>query len=413
MAGLLAENNNFRLFYLARLSSIAGSQITYVAVPVLALRMYESAVTAAFVTSSQYVATLLLGPLAGALSDRHDQRRNLIVADAVRLVLFAVLAALIGLTNHVPVVVFCLIIMANSAFASLFSSSSMPFFAAIVRKEDYSRAVSQSDVRDYSIAMIGPVVGAALFAVNNWLPFVLDAASYLISMVLILRIDTAKTRAVERAPSEGSILALAKDGARFVVTHRVLSPAVALNALQSLVLSAVVFLLLAKAAGGDPVLPGLLLSMQALGGLIGSLLIMRLFGILGGFKLLILQNFVWASTLLLGAVLMHYFGVIAGLFVLLFVWIPVPSAQFAFGNYVNFSVKGSMRGRTTAVSQVVASIFALAGPVIGGLVADGQHYVAGLLGLGAVTLLGGIVNWKRLWRIDSSDTEIPDESVAK
>ncbi|MEU1985259.1 MFS transporter [Nocardia sp. NPDC019395] len=413
MAGLLSENNNYRLFYLARLSSIAGSQITYVAVPVLTLRMYESAVAAAVVTSSQYVATLLLGPLAGAWSDRHDLRRSLIVADAVRSVLFAVVAALIGLTNHVPVAVFCLIIMANSAFAALFDSSSMPFFAALVRKEDYSRAVSQSDARDYSIAMIGPVIGAALFTINNWLPFALDAVSYLISLVLILRIDTAKTRGVERAPSEGSILTSAKDGARFVLTHRILSPAVVLNAVQSLVLSAVVFLLLAKAAGGDSVLPGLLLSMQALGGLIGSLLIMRLFGILGGFKLLILQNFVWASTLLLGAILMHFFGVVAGLFVLLLVWIPVPSARFAFGNYVNFSVTGSMRGRTAAVSQVVASIFALVGPVLGGLIADGRHYVGGLLGLGAVTLLAGIVNWNRLWRVSDSDAEIPDERVAK
>lgn len=67
----------------ARVISIAGSGVTYVALPVLVYGLTGSPLLTALVSALESVPYLLFGLFAGALADRRDRRRVMIGADLI------------------------------------------------------------------------------------------------------------------------------------------------------------------------------------------------------------------------------------------------------------------------------------------------------------------------------------------
>src|SRR6187455_1760331 len=83
-ADLLRRNPAFRRLYAAQLVSFAGDWFATVALLGLALDLSGSAAIASLVLVVQTGGFALMAPLAGALADRVDRKRMLVVADALR-----------------------------------------------------------------------------------------------------------------------------------------------------------------------------------------------------------------------------------------------------------------------------------------------------------------------------------------
>ncbi|HYT30378.1 MAG TPA: MFS transporter, partial [Actinomycetota bacterium] len=77
----LRDDPDFRRFWSARMVSLAGSSMTYVALPVLVYAMTRSPLLTGVVAGFEAVPYLLLGLVAGALADRWDRRRVMVTAD--------------------------------------------------------------------------------------------------------------------------------------------------------------------------------------------------------------------------------------------------------------------------------------------------------------------------------------------
>jgi MFS family permease len=79
----LRDDRDFRRYWLSRVTSLSGSVITLVAMPVLVYRLSGSALLTALVTGLEAAPYLLFGLFAGALADRWNRRVVMVAADVV------------------------------------------------------------------------------------------------------------------------------------------------------------------------------------------------------------------------------------------------------------------------------------------------------------------------------------------
>ena len=86
------QHRNYRLFFGGQAFSLLGMWLQMTAQAWLMLELTGSAAAVGLLAVAQQGPGLLLGPLAGALADRHDKRRLLMGAQA----LAAVPALLLG-----------------------------------------------------------------------------------------------------------------------------------------------------------------------------------------------------------------------------------------------------------------------------------------------------------------------------
>ena len=77
----LRHDAAFRRYWLARVISLSGSVVTYVALPVLVYQITGSSLWTGLVTVSEAAPYLCVGLLAGAVADRLDRRRLMVATD--------------------------------------------------------------------------------------------------------------------------------------------------------------------------------------------------------------------------------------------------------------------------------------------------------------------------------------------
>jgi MFS family permease len=88
------SHRNFRLFFFGQGLSLIGTWLQQVAMSWLTYRLSGSALLLGVVTFCQYIAVLLLAPVAGVLADRVDRRRALLITQSVMLTQALILTAL-------------------------------------------------------------------------------------------------------------------------------------------------------------------------------------------------------------------------------------------------------------------------------------------------------------------------------
>src|SRR5438132_556533 len=81
--GLLRDNRDFRLLYIATLISLAGDWFLFVALQDLVLQLTGSPLLATLILVIQTVPAFLAAPFAGHFIDKLDRRRLLVVVNLI------------------------------------------------------------------------------------------------------------------------------------------------------------------------------------------------------------------------------------------------------------------------------------------------------------------------------------------
>src|SRR5690242_7738643 len=83
----LWRNRNYLLLQGGQLVSYLGNQQQFIALPLLILALTGSAVQAGIAVGLSTIASLAFSPLAGALVDKWDRKKTMIICDAARMLL--------------------------------------------------------------------------------------------------------------------------------------------------------------------------------------------------------------------------------------------------------------------------------------------------------------------------------------
>ena len=193
-----------------------GDGIVLAAGPLLVASMTDDARLVALGATLQWLPPLLFGLLAGALSDRLDRRRLVIVMNLVRALVLAVLATAV-VTDQVTiaVVLAALFLLGTSeVFADNTASTLLPM---LVHRDDLAIANSRLQAGFITVNQLaGPPLGAALFAAGAALPFASEAVLVVAGAVLVSRLRLPE-HAEQRA--ETHIGRDIVEGVRFSLRH--------------------------------------------------------------------------------------------------------------------------------------------------------------------------------------------------
>lgn len=165
-----------------------GDGIALAAGPLLVATQTRSPTLIAAAAIVQRLPTLVLGLYAGALADRVDRRTLVITANLLRAVVLAGLVASIA-TDTITVTVLLVLLFAVGV-AELFADSGWrAVLPMIVPKADLGLGNARQ-MSGFLVAnqLIGPAVGASLFALGAAVPFGVQATSVLLAAGLFSRV---------------------------------------------------------------------------------------------------------------------------------------------------------------------------------------------------------------------------------
>jgi MFS family permease len=233
------------------------------------LALTHSPAKAGIVGFAQSLPFMLFYLPAGALVDRWNRKRVMLVSEAVRaLALGSIgIALAFGTVTVAQIIVVAFVEGSCFVFFRLSESSALP---QIVPREQLPTAIAQNQAREQGADLAGQPLGGVMFGVSRMLPFVFDAISYAVSFVSLLFIRPAFQEERERRSTH--LLADIKEGVSWLWNQPFLRVSVLLVTCTNFVFSAVYLALIvrAKDLGASPSLIGGMLAFGGAGALIGS-----------------------------------------------------------------------------------------------------------------------------------------------
>jgi MFS family permease len=195
--GLLKDAPAFRLLFLATLASSIGTWLAFIALVVDVFDRTGDANWVSALLIVEFLPIIVIGFAAGRLIDRVSRRWILVVSDAVRAGVFF---ALPFTTSALQIIMLAL---AAGIATSLFRPAVYAGLPNLVSDRDLPEANGILQTADNLTWTIGSVVGGALVAATSPdVAYVVNAVSFAVSAVLILRIRQRFEEA-DRAPSRG------------------------------------------------------------------------------------------------------------------------------------------------------------------------------------------------------------------
>lgn len=205
----LRQDAAFRRFWLARMASLAGTSVTYVAMPVLVYQLTGSRLWTALVTVAEALPYLMVGLFAGALADRMDRRRLMVATDLLNAALLASvpLAYAWGVLT-VPHVL--LAALGTQTLFVFFDASNVGALPALVGRDRIAAAQSAMFGTAHAVELVLPMLaGLALVVLPAAGLLAVDALSFVASALLIraIRRPFAERRTDADRPAGAQILA--------------------------------------------------------------------------------------------------------------------------------------------------------------------------------------------------------------
>jgi MFS family permease len=259
----------FRRYFAGQVVSASGTFLQQTAIGWLVLQLTGSATSLGLVLAAGGLPSLVLGPWGGAIADRVDLRKLLILTQT----LFCILAAMLWILAvegkaTVPVIVTINVI---GGFIQIVDSPArQAFISRLVSPEDLTSAVSLNGVVVNTARVVGPALAGVLIVTVGTTPcFAVNAASYAAVVVALLLVQPLVTKG-----RSARLKSAVRDGVRYARGRQQLWLPLVMMALVGLLAFnfAVILPVLAKktfhGTGGTY---GLMSVMLSLGSIAGSL----------------------------------------------------------------------------------------------------------------------------------------------
>lgn len=379
--GSVLRDREYRALLVADGLSGVGDQVTRIAVALLVLERSGSAFAATATYAASYLTWVLGGPVLSSLADRWPRRTVMAGADAARLLLVLCLA-LPGL----PLAGVFGLLLALGLLAPPYDAARGALLADVLDGEAYVRGSALSLNVSQAAQVAGFLAGGGLVAaLGVQAALLLDAATFALSVVLLLTAVRHRPGSRDGTPVTGALTELAA-GARLVGGDARLRGLLGWALLSAAVVIAPEGLAVAVAqqAGAGAVWAGVLTASVPAGFLLGSAVLVRLEAEQ--------REALFSRLVLLSALPLLASAVAAPLPVLAALWF-VAGAGNALQVVANTSfvaaVPAHLRGRAFGVAGTVLMVGQGAVLLVAGALADalGPRAAVGCLAGAAVLVL--------------------------
>lgn len=371
------------------LSNLADG-IFKMALPLLGVQLTQSPLLIAGLAVALSLPWLLFALTAGALADRLDRQKLMIMANTVRAIVAGLIGAMILFDVTTMWILYVVALLIGIA-ETLYDTSAQSILPSVVARDDLSRA----NGRLYGVELtanqfIGPPLGGALVAIGIAAGFLTPALLWLAAVGFLLLLRGSFRVAREQKTTLRFDIA---EGLRFLWSKRVLRILAIMTGVVNFASSAAFAVIVLFAVGPNSrmhlseVQFGVLLTASAIGALIGSVVASWIEGKLG--KRLSLMLAVVGMAIFTGApgVTANPFAIGAAFFiggVLVVLW-----------NVITVSLRqritpDRLLGRVNSAYRLLAWGTMPIGAAVGGLLASwlGLEAMFAIMGILALAMLG-------------------------
>jgi MFS family permease len=207
---------SFRWLLSATVVNNVGDGIALAAGPLLVASQTRDPLLVSMALLCEYLPILLFGLFAGAVADRLDRRRMVVVVNLVRaLVLAALVGTIVSGTVNIALVLAVLFALGTAeTFADSASSTLIP---GLVAREDLGIANARMQGAFLlTNQLVAPPIGAFVFAAGMAMPFATNAVCFALGAVLVSRVVTSPR--IPR-PKPSSLRADMAEGLRWLMGH--------------------------------------------------------------------------------------------------------------------------------------------------------------------------------------------------
>lgn len=290
----------WRLWAASTVSNL-GDGIFLVALPLLAARLTRDRLSISLVGVFASLPWLLLSLPIGAIIDRADRKRLLVRADLVRAALVGALAVVV-FTDRAEIWMLWVLALGLGIAEVFFDNASQAIVPAIVPAALLERANGRRYAAEVTAnVFVGTPLGAVLFAAAIWLPFAVDATSFLLAVLLVASIRGSFRPVGLAAAPRGSLYSDVRTGMRWLWRHRMLRGMAFALGLSNLgfQMSQALFVLYAQELlGVGERYFGVLLGVMGLGAILGGLVGDRVVRRIGKLFALYSSIIIWMLSLI-------------------------------------------------------------------------------------------------------------------
>jgi MFS family permease len=178
----------FRTVYLGAFASNIGTWMQNVVLGALAWQMTKSGLYLGLIAAAQLGPLLLFSVIGGMIADTYDRKRSLLLL-CLQQAVFSIILAVVTLPaqpSEVGLLVVVLVIgIGNALYAPIFSA----VVPILVPRRDLPGAISLNSVQMNASRVIGPIIGAPIYARfgPSWV-FVLNALSFGFVLLALSRV---------------------------------------------------------------------------------------------------------------------------------------------------------------------------------------------------------------------------------
>ncbi len=291
----LWRNRNYLLLWSGQIISSTGTQVSQLAFPLLVLLLTHSVAQAGFVGAVRTIPYLLFSLPAGALLDRWDRKRVMIICDTIRLLCLASIPATFAIGRLSLTQIYLVSLIEGTLFV-FFDIAQLSSLSNVVDQDQLPAAVAQNQATEGITFLIGPSLGGFLYGLNILLPFIGDALSYFVSVLSLccIRQRFQQERAIKPRRFDHAVT----EGLTWFWHHSLLRTMAVLSSGINLVIaggSSLLIIVLVQHQHASTFVIGLIFACGGIGSILGSLfgpIVQKRFGfgatVLGNVWLLVL-----------------------------------------------------------------------------------------------------------------------------
>ncbi|HEU0001277.1 MAG TPA: MFS transporter [Ktedonobacteraceae bacterium] len=346
----LWRNRDYMLLWSGQIVSSVGTRVSQLAFPLLVLALTHSPALAGLIGALRGLPYALFILPAGAMVDRWNRKRVMILCDAGRAVaLGSIPVALVF--GHVTILQLCIVSLVEGTLFTFFNLAETACLPQVVSKEQLTSAVAQNSLIDSVSGMIGPSFGGILYGIGRAVPFLTDTISYIVSVLSLffIKAQFQEERSVEPLHLWKEI----GEGLSWLWHHQVMRFIALLT--SGLILPVVgyglIIIVLAQMQHATSFEIGLILAGGGVGSIVGAMIVAPLRRRFSFGKMMIGSTWLWVLTWLLFAVAPNplLLGVATALS---FIVVPIyMSVQFGYRLSV---IPDHLQGRVNSVFRLIA-----------------------------------------------------------
>ena len=361
------RHRDYRFIWFAALVSSLGTWMQTVAVGVLVADLTGQAGWTGLVGAAAFLPIGLLSPVGGAMADRGDRRRWLVLTTIGEVVFAAALAVLTG-TGVINAPLLTLLVLGGGCMAAL----GLPAFQAILPDlvpREQLLAASSLGLMQYNLGrVVGPALAGVVLAFGSYTwAFAINAVSFVTVLAAVIAVRLPAPTPPEE---EGGLWARIRTGARAAMSEPGCRLAIVAISVIAFLLSpfialvpAVALKLFDSAETGTSVL----ITGQGIGAVVGALLLTSLAAKYGRRRMLVVDAVVLPVLLLLYAASPN---LAAGTLAIVLVGAAYVGVLSGLGTVVQLRAPAGLRARVLSLYMVALGVIYPVGAVVHGFVGD-------------------------------------------